>query len=285
MRSVNVRIGVWAATALVLVGGCASMVEEVVYPSLGNAKRMSQRQLQAISDQTETLSEQHKLIEPAATASIDELKTAFDEKLTRLQEKTAQERSLVAVVSERAAQLAIKLGAFPEYAEIENRLANVDDAAEEANEDIAALREDTSNLDQRAALVEKDVDILQNTLTQLDRETVAKMAEVSAETVRALDTLKGDGKAFRQKLETELQLTREAMDTLKGLTPEEIMALLAAAVSAAAAGGALGKTGKSRGSAEMEKIKERLDAVTTDIALAKPSSVAEGLVAHGTKTE
>ncbi len=284
MRRRNTWIQTAAVTTLVLVGGCETMMEEVVYPSLGNAKRMSQRQLQAISDQTETLSEQHKLIEPAVSAPIDELKTAFDEKLTRLQEETAQERSLAAKVIERTAQLALKLGAFPEYAEIENRLANVDDAAEEANEDIAALREDTSNLDQRAALVEKDVDILQNTLTQLDRETVAKLSDVSAETVRALETLKGDGKAFRQKLETELRLTREAMDALKGLTPEEIMALLAAAVSAAAAGGALGKTGKSRGAAEMEKIKERLDAVTTDIALAKPSSVAEELVAHGMKT-
>ncbi len=284
MRHMGRCVWVLMVVVFVGVGGCEKIVDEFVYPSLGNAKRMSQRQLEAIGDQTATLSEQHKLIEPAVAESMDELKTAFDERLAVLQQQTVQERNLVAVVGERAAQLALKLGAFPEYTEIENRLVDADEANEEVVEEIEAIRDDTSALDQRTAIVARDVDAIRATLQRLDQQTVAKLASVGRETLQELESLKGDGQAFRQKLEAELQLTRAAMDAMRGLSTEEIMALLATAISAAAAGGALGKTGKSRGTVEIEKIKDKLDAVTTDIALAKPSSVAADMVAHGTKT-
>ena len=282
----KLRCGVWGLLVMTLVvaAGCEKIVDEFVYPSLGNAKRMSRRELEAIGDQTETLTEQHKLIAPTVADSIGRLKAVFDERLADLQQKTEQEQSLVAVVGERAAQLAVKLGAFPEYTEIESRMTDADQANEQATDEIEALRGDTTELDQRTAIVAKDVDALRAALQQLDQQTVAKLTSVSTQTLKELAALKGDSKAFREKLAAELQLTRSSMDAMKGLSTQEIMALLAAALSAAAAGGALGKTGKSRGSIEIEKLKEKLDAVTTDIALVKPSPIAADLVAHGTKT-
>lgn len=279
-------IAVWIVTAglLVTAGGCEKVVDEFVYPSLGNARRMSQRELDAIGAQTKTLSEQHKLLEPAVADSIDELKNAFDERIAQLRDETAHERNLVGVIGERAAQLALKLNAYPEYREIEHRLTNSDEATERVSEGVAGLRDETRALDQRTGLVSKDVETISATLQRLDRDTVAKLADVSTQTLQELERLKGDGLAFREKLAGDLQLTREAMDAMRGLSTEEILALLGSALSAAVAGGALGKTGKSRGSDDIEKIKDRLDAITTDIALAKPSSIATDLVAHGTKT-
>lgn len=48
------------------------------------------------------------------------------------------------------------------------------------------------------------------------------------------------------------------MEALKGFSAEEIMAMLMAAGGATAAGGALGKTGKSRGAGEMKEIRAEL---------------------------
>jgi archaellum component FlaC len=269
---------------LACVGGCEKVIDEFVYPSLGNAKRMAQRELDAIGEQTLALSEQHKLMEPSVADPIDELKNAFDARIAQFRDETEKERNLVAVIGERGAQLALKLNDFPEYTEIEDRLTEVDESHEDVSDKVEALRDDTRDLDQRTGLIAKDVETIDEVLQRLDRETVAKLSSVNAQTLRELERLKGDGLAFREKLAGDLQLTREAMDAMKGLTTEEILALVAGTLSAAAAGGALGKTGKSRGSSEIEKIKDRLDAITTDIAMVKPSSIGAALVAHGPKS-
>ncbi len=78
--------------------------------------------------------------------------------------------------------------------------------------------------------------------------------------------------------DAQMSALKEAADNQTG----SLVTMLVMALGAAGAGGVIGKTGKSRGHVDIEKIKDRLDSITTDIALAKPSSVAAELVAHGT---
>ena len=95
-------------------------------------------------------------------------------------------------------------------------------------------------------------------LAQLDKETLLKFAGIEKEHLVELEKLKGDDKAFRAMLQQKAKLTEAEMEALKGFSTDELMAMLLAASGAAAAGGALGKTGRSRAQSQIDAIHARL---------------------------
>ncbi len=104
-------------------------------------------------------------------------------------------------------------------------------------------------------------------LEALSQSLRDKMASADSATIARLDALKGDEAAFREKLEADLKLTPDQLKQLDGMTTEQIMGLIASAIAAAGLGGAFGKTGKSRGQADIEKLKDAVNDITTAAAL------------------
>ncbi len=283
MQGQDCLFGVLAALALLCACGCEKVIKSIAYPSYLDAQEMSERELEAIAKHGNDMAKQHEAMGPEAAEAIRASKAEFDEAIFRLQKEAEEQRGTVVGLVANVGSVVAKLGGFPEFEVIENLFENVDADAREAKEERKKVGEETRDLGETTSKLGAKLGAVEKTLAKLDPSTIAKLEFVSEETMRALEGLKDEDRAFREKLQSELQLYNAEMAGLTGISVEEILALLVAAGSAAAAGGALGKTGKSRGHVEIEKLKDRIDTITTDIALAKPSSVAETLVSHGSK--
>ena len=109
------------------------------------------------------------------------------------------------------------------------------------NEQLATLDKDTAT--KIAAL-------------ELDEATLKKLGSLPTDTMGALNALKDNETAFREKLRSEVGT--EISAKLEGLSPEQIMALLTAAAAATGAGAAFGKTGKSRSAVKVESLESRV---------------------------
>jgi len=88
---------------------------------------------------------------------------------------------------------------------------------------------------------DQDLVLAKKTLESLDPAIQYKLRNVPENLVAELTKLKGDDTAFNDKLQRELQFTNTQMESLKGLSTEEILALLTAAGVATGAGGLTGK--------------------------------------------
>lgn len=135
---------------------------------------------------------------------------------------------------------------------------NLEGRADKMKEDIAKL------LDEKNA-VKVDFAVAQERFNALSTTMQEKLSEVPESVIADLTKLKADDEAFREQFQREVQLTDAEMESLKGMSTEQLLSLLAAAGVAAGAGGALGKTGKSRGYREIDKLRESLTELKREI--------------------
>ena len=121
--------------------------------------------------------------------------------------------------------------------------------------------------------IEYDIDVgLRFSLSKEDYEPKTVRSWVldaveghTKETFDKLSALRDDDQEFRRVLQQDLQLTSAEMEGLKGMSTEQILALLAAAGGAAGIGVAGGRGGKSRATPEIEKLRESVSGITASI--------------------
>lgn len=240
----------WAGTGLAvliggcLVGGCAP--DAFFAPSVDEAKQLHLETRVLVEKHDDNMTGQHQAMNPEAADEIGLFKQSFEDEVVRINERAKAVNSKVgAIVRDLIERFGVG-GSF---------LAVVNGLIDEVQDDVD--------------VVSADVDDVEARLAELKAETWAAFATVSTESLVELEKLRGDNKAFREKLQAAAKLTDAEMESLKGLSTQELMAMLLAAAGAAGAGGALGKTGKSRGAGEIEKLKDAIDKITTDAALHK----------------
>lgn len=235
------------AVSVVLLSGCSqAMTDSFFAPSVVEVKKLHQETRTLVKAHDTNMTSQHQAMSPEVAAEIGVLKEAFDDKVVLINARADEVHSKVGAL---VVALAEKFGLGGSFVSWVNDLVG---------EEIGGVEEKVDGL-------RDDVEVVENRLAELQ----TRLATVSAEGVRELELLKGDRDAFLVKLESVAELTAADMEELKGLSTESIMAMLLAAAGAAGAGGLLGKTGKSRGTGEIEKLKDRLDGITTDAALHK----------------
>ena len=93
----------------------------------------------------------------------------------------------------------------------------------------------------------------------LSKELQGKLANVDVQAATALAGATGDRARFEQLLKDQVKLTESEIAQLSGMSTDDIMALIIAAGGATFAGGALGKTGKSRGQVDIERLREQIE--------------------------
>lgn len=256
---------------LVMLAGCSqAMTDSFFAESVTDSRKFHKVTQEAVKDNYESLSEQHKKMHPEAAADIDKLKAEYAAKFEKLQERNDNIHSAVGeVVRELASRFANLAPGGSVASYVAGVVVTASDKAEAKTDKVA-----TDAKDARTTMK-----------TDAEKARTAMLASfttVRADTFAKLDSLKEDRAAFEQTLRDEVKLTPEQLENLNGMTTEQIMAMIAAAVGAAGAGGVLAKTGKSRSHGAIDKINERLDTITTDAALEKPSPSADRIVSHGT---
>ena len=91
----------------------------------------------------------------------------------------------------------------------------LEDKLEEVEAEIEVLREGKIDID-------KDFAIAQLTLDSLDDATQEKLSNVPENVIVELTKLKADDAAFRAQFQRELELTDAQMESLKGMTTDEL---------------------------------------------------------------
>jgi hypothetical protein len=156
-----------------------------------------------------------------------------------------------------------------------NRFKMVNDVAATAANDATAAKTDAAgatnriaNLDSQIKSTNQQLDDTRKAFAKLDTDTQSKLGEISKDQLARLESLRNDRAKFEEEFRKELSelgLTTAQIKGLeektKGLSTEQIIGLLVAA----GAGGALGKTGKSRAQPEIEKLKDKIGEIDKQI--------------------
>ena len=187
---------------------------------------------------------------PAGSSAIQvakaigfKINTAEDNAIKATNEKTKEVETTANDNKKVIAALSVTTDGIAKDTKIlESRIANIETSTDELLEEKYAVRTDFAVAKER--------------FNSLSTSMQEKLSQVPESVIQDLTKLKADDEAFRDKLQRELQITDAQMESLKGLSTEEILGLLAAAGVATGAGGALAKTGKSRGSAEIENLRK-----------------------------
>lgn len=139
------------------------------------------------------------------------------------------------------------------------------DVATEAKTDAASAESEADRLITELAITKTELEAAKAKLATFDADTRDKLRKLTEDQIREIAELKNDRAKFDQKLEEVLKnakLTPEQikdfLEQTKGMSTQEIVAILAAAAGAAGVGGALGRTGKSRAQPDIDALKERV---------------------------
>lgn len=140
---------------------------------------------------------------------------------------------------------------------------------------IDKIEEDTETLTDEKDAVEHDLEIARLKFDSLSTSLQEKLGKVPESLIADLTKLKADDAAFREKLQRELQLTDAEMESLKGVTTEQILGLLIAASAATGAGRYLTTHGPSREHDDIRNLRTDLT-VLSKILESKPTGNQSG---------
>ena len=265
MNGKSYLLAALALCGLGTLSGCtAAGLESWTYPSMKDVKHLASLESKEHAIHDANMTKQHQAMSPEAAEEIARIKADSDAKIAKIIEDRDKYRGTIATAldeaKKKAFEMALEMAGIPSTV-IDKLQPEIDVAQDEADAAMNAFTLVGARADTVATAVDdamEELDEIQMALAALSKETREKFADVSEETFDKLTALREDDEEFRRVLKQELQLSDAEMAALKDMTPDQILALLAAAGVAAVGGGALGKTGKSRGQADIDAMKDEL---------------------------
>lgn len=255
------------ASCLGTLMGCN---KDMLFPTMGDVKEFSRIDSERHDRHDKAMTDQHKIQTPKLAAEIQAIRDNAKKEFERLDKETAEiESNLLPLMKEVPALLAKLLG-VPDS--VINTLTGklgpkIAAAQKEADAAMSGVKNNAT------ALRETKVHLAtyETALMELSKETADKFALATADTIARLDKVREDRAAFEKILRDDLKLSPAEISDLKGMSTEQIMAMIAAAVTAAGIGVAGGRGGKSRSHEDVEKLKNKIAALTANIELHKPA--------------
>ena len=267
-RNYQWTAGVWVVFAAMLTG-CNSRdwppqwgpVQELVKAAVDKGEL-------DLKDHDKNMTDQHRLMSPEVAAKIDALRENFTKKVEENREKwDAEVTRIDALHTKAVAQITRTIARL---AGVEGLLPKIEGKAEAAKDQATSAANSAAVADAAAAEAKDNVDEVRAALASLTTNLRDRLAGASAETFKNLEKLRDDDAAFRQALKDDLELTPAQIEELKGMTPNQILAMLAAAGGAAGIGVAGGKGGKSRSHLDIEKLKDTMASISGKIERMRP---------------
>lgn len=131
---------------------------------------------------------------------------------------------------------------------VSDKLASLDRKSSQSDGLIERLRE-------KAEASAAQVQVNAEKLDAISDRTLQKLATLPANTIQDLEQLRSDRDRLLDEVARAASLTADERRELEGLSTEELLGLITAAIGAAAAGGVLGKTGRSRAQADVDSLR------------------------------
>ena len=254
MNGKSYLLAALALCGLITMTGCDL---GMLPPNIRYVEDLAKIEADRLEKHDKNMTEQHKIQTPEVAAELDAQRALFTEQIAKLDEELAAARKK----QDEAWQYIIDNGmniatTVAELAGVPSTVTNM--VRDKLQPKIDGAKDEAATAMNEAMLVRASVDNVEKVLARLSEDTRDKFASVTQDTLDRLSALRTDDAEFRRVLKEEVKLTPAEMAALKDMTPEQIMALLLSAGGAAVAGGALGKTGKSRGQADLDDLKEKL---------------------------
>jgi len=250
------RAGVWlgyvVCAVAALSGGC--------YPTIRDVQEFADKERQALDAHDANVSRSLAAIKPEAAEAIAASREQFERELARLEEETRAIRGEAAQVVAGLAEVGLRLAGMP--AEIRERITDALSpqiaAAQDEADAAGAVAQHATTV---ASSAQAEVERLAARVESLGESLREKLAGIDNEAVRLLEQARGNRAEFDRILAERAKLTEAEIAQLRGLTTEDVLALIFAAGGATLAGGALGKTGKSRAQAEIDALRIEIGAI------------------------
>lgn len=261
----------WAVCVLVggtiVASGCSQKSMDAFFAaSVADQREFTKLVIDDIDKHDVNMSTQHKKMHPEAEAEINASRAQFEKDLAKIRADVDNVHSSVGTIIGDVQNNLLRLAGIPTGGTVKDVMVAGDKVI---NDGLVKQRE--ALLANIAAMEKELTAAAKEQLEKLDDETKAKFAGVSDETGKKLMLLRGDQEKFNAALRDELQLTPAQKEQLNGMTTEQILALIAAAGGAAGVGLVGGRSGKSRGALDIEKLKENAAAMKADIERWKPA--------------
>lgn len=256
-----------AALALCGLGTMTACDPGLMYPNVRYVESLAKNENMRLVEHDKNMTEQHKIQTPQFAAELDAQRELFTQRMGELDKQLAAARAeqdkAWAEIFENGGDIVkagLQIAGVPSVV-TDMLMPKIDAAKTEA--DVAMNKAmlvgaKVDNVAEAVGNATNKFDEIQKALAELSKETRDKFASATQETFNELTALRTDDAKFRSVLQERLQLTNAEMEGLKGMSTEQILAMLAAAGGATMAGGALGKTGKSRGQADIDALKDEL---------------------------
>lgn len=268
-----------AALSLCGLGTLTGCDPGLMYPTTTYVTKMGENMGKAIEAHDDNMTEQHKIQTPEVAAELDAQRELFTQRMAELDKQLAEARAeqdrMWQMILKNGGDIvkgALQIAGVPSVV-TDMLMPKIDAAKDEADVAMNKAMLVGAKADTVASAVSdamEELDEIQQALARLSDETRDKFASVTQDTMDRLSALRTDDAEFRRVLQQDLQLTAAEMEGLKGMSTEQILALLAAAGGAAGIGVAGGRGGKSRAQPEIEKLKESVAGITAAIERMKP---------------
>ncbi|RJP30769.1 MAG: hypothetical protein C4547_16365 [Phycisphaerales bacterium] len=151
-------------------------------------------------------------------------------------------------------------------AEAERRAAD----AKRLEADTKRVEADTKRVDTDARRIEADARKVQEALNALAASLTDRLAAAGDQTDARLAALRAEVDSWRRSLLEELKLSPDQIERLQGMTTEQIIALIAAALGSAGLGIVSGRTGTSRAEPRLEKLESKVSTLAEEVKLRTP---------------
>lgn len=260
------------ALALCGLGTLTGCDPGMMYPNVNYIEKLARIEKERLDAHEKSNTEQHKIQTPKLAAELEAQRDLFTQRMGELDKQLAEARAEQDKAWQKIfdnggdiVKAGLQIAGVPSVV-TDMLMPKIDAAKDEA--DVAMNK--AMLVGAKADTVGTALDEIQKALAELSKETRVKFASVTQETFDDLTALRTDDAEFRRVLQERLQLTSTEMEALKGMSTEQILALLAAAGGAAGIGVAGGKTGKSRSEPKMEKLAGELEKLAKEVALRTP---------------
>lgn len=267
MRSHSLSMMVVGAALVALLAGCTAAN---TFPTVQDVKDFAKEERETIKALEIDLTKQHLAQHPEASGAIIASATAFRAEMGEIAKRVeAMEGSLKPFLEKGLSGVLAMIGKLagidlPLVDTFQKQDAKTDANKQKSDTNTAAIDDlEKWAADVKAAAAKRDAQEreIRARLAALDQDTREKFSRADKETIAKLNELKKDRAAFDKELQRQFKLTDAQMAELKGMSPEQIISIIAAAVAAAGVGVAGGKTGKSRSEPKVEAMAAKLDDV------------------------
>ncbi len=269
------------SVSLVMLAGLASLLAiactpDLYYPTMGDVKQIAEIGRQQLDAHDANMTRQHAVQTPESAAVLEAERARFERELAELGRKTDSLEAAHATLVRESIALAARVAALPEglaQSISGTLLPKIEQTRESAQEARAEAARVESRADGAVAAVQRteaEVRKVEGALASLAASLTERLESAGSQHEARMTALRAEVEAWRRSVAADLKLTPDQIEQMRGMTTEQIIALIAAALGSAGLGIVGSRTGHSRAEPRIERLEGKVGSLAEEVKLRTP---------------